>query len=111
MRYQVVICTKGNERVIREGIRRENGAIAERDIAADSAYRNARKHCEGDPTAHAVRGAVENDPNAEAIVYFDALVTVVTVVTYRRVPPLPEADTLADELLASIIALDNRAYI
>lgn len=101
--FEVVIKTKGDERVVKSGIRRENGAINERDIAADSEYRNkAKRATDG---GRVVRGSVADDPNAEAIVYFDAHATVVTVVTYRRVPPQTEPDTLADELLASLIAL------
>lgn len=89
MRYEVVIRTDGQERVIREGIRRENGAIAEREIAVQSAYANARKHADGDPHTFVVRGPIEGDPNAEAVVYDDCNpenpATIVTIVTYREV--------------------------
>lgn len=105
MKYEIVSRINGSERIIRSGIRRENGAIAERDIAVESAYANARKHCEGDPHAYAVRGPIDGDPNAEAVIYFDPIATIVTVITYRPVPrPEPE-DRLEDELLASLIAL------
>lgn len=105
--YEVIIRTKGMERVVKSGIRRENGARNERDIAADSAYRNGMKHAEGDKYAHVVRGSDAADPNAEVIVYFDDLGQVVTTVTYRKVGrtvPEPTMD-LENALLASLVAL------
>jgi hypothetical protein len=108
--YEVIIRTKGQERVIRTGIRRENGAIAERDIAADSEYRNKVKRTHGDPTARVVRGPIDGDPNAEAIVYFDAHTEhpVVTVVTYGRVL---HTNDLLDALTASVMALTVGANV
>lgn len=104
--YEVVIRTKAQERVIRTGIRRENGAINEREIAVQSAYANARKHADGDPNTYVVRGPIEGDANAEAVVYADLNpehpAMVVTVVTYRRVP---HTDDLLDALTASCYAL------
>lgn len=108
-RYEVVIKTQGQERVIAR-TRRENGAINERDIAADSAYFNAKKHAEGDPYAHAVMGSVEGDPNAIGIVYFDDIATIDTIVTYRRVGRVPEPD-LTPVLLASLVLLTSGARV
>lgn len=110
MRFEVVIRTRGMERVVAT-TRRENGAISERDIAVESAYRNAIKHTEGDPFAHAVQGAVADDPNAVAVVYFDDIATIIEVITYRRVPALEAPDTLEDDLLASLYAIGAPASL
>lgn len=108
MRFEIVIKSRGIERVIRTGIRRENGARAERDIAADNAYFNALKHAEGDPAARVVRGSDSRDPNAEVIVAWDDLSSITTTVTYRPIGgwPTPDVD-LSDALLASLTALNG----
>lgn len=106
--YIVTIASRGIERTVRTGIRRENGAIAERDILAENTYRNWLKRTEGDPTARVARGPIEGDPNAEAIVYFDGTATIVTVVTYRAIP---HTDDLLDALTASVTALTVGANI
>lgn len=101
--YEVTIAIGKHERVIRSGIRRENGAINERDIAVDSAIANARKHCEGDPDARVIVGPIDTDPNAVVVVYHDPIATIYTTVTYRRVTR-PADDDLLDALTASVIA-------
>lgn len=114
MRYEIVIQSRGIEHVVKTGIRRENGAIAERDIAADSEYRNKLKRADGDPNAYAIRGAVEGDPRAEAIVYFETAYPyafIDTIVRYRPVGGDPIPDTLEDDLLASLYALDTGATL
>lgn len=80
MRYEVVIKTSGMERVVKDGIRREPGAANERDIAVRSEYANKRKR-----GGRTVQGAVADDPNAVAVVWYDEIATIVTIITYRAV--------------------------
>lgn len=103
MRYEVIERTRGVERVITT-TRRENGAIAERDIAAESAWRNARKHAE--VGGRGVMGPDGRDPNAVVVVYVDADATITWTYTYRRVGrERVEYPDLSDALLASLIAI------
>lgn len=101
-KFEVIERYRGAERVITT-TRRENGAIAERDIAAESAYRNALKHAEAGG-CRAVIGA-GHDPNEVVIVFYGEDFYHTYVYTYRRVGGAPEQD-LTDALLASLMALE-----
>jgi hypothetical protein len=81
MRYEVVIqFHDGQERIVAT-TRREAGAINERNAYADSEYAIKQKHAaEGGRVA---MGAMD-DPRAVAIVYYDDLTEMTTVVTYRE---------------------------
>lgn len=105
MRYEVIEQYKGIERVIAT-VRRENGAIAERDIAIASAYANARKHAEAE--GRAVQGPNGKDPNAVAVIYFGEGFIQTHTYTYRRVGGEPDlSPDLTDVLLASCLALSG----
>lgn len=105
-KFEVIERTRGEERVITT-TRRENGAIAERDIAADSAYRNARKHAES--MGRAVIGTDTRDARAVVVAHVvDADTVIYWTYTYRRIggEPTPNPD-LTDALLASLIAVNG----
>jgi hypothetical protein len=103
VRYEVIEQHKGETRVITT-TRRENGAANERDIAAQSAYQNARKHAEAE--GRVVWGEDPKDPHAVIVAYFTDNATVTWTYTYRPVGSGPDSNPdLTDVLLASIVAL------
>ena len=105
MRYEVYETHRGETRIVKTGIRRENGAIAERDIAAMDNYENKRKHAETGGAA--VLSPHEKDPRCVVVTYVDADVTKTWFIGYRRVGEDEEWKNvdLVPALLASLYAI------
>jgi hypothetical protein len=84
MTYEIVVKSRGIERVVNKNkIRRLNGAIAERDVYAQSEYEIKLKRTEVGG-GRVIRGTIADDPNGIAIVYIDEFSEITTVVTFRK---------------------------
>lgn len=105
MRYQVILrygINSGHEYHF-ASVRRENGAIAERDRMVASTVENLTDHANG---GRVVQGAHPTDPNAVVVacIHLDGVVVYKTV-TYQAVGrPNTDDDGLEDALAASLIA-------
>lgn len=103
-KFEVYEKRLGRERIVKT-TRREQGAINERDIAIDSAYRNAKMHVSRSG-GRALQGP-NGKRNEVDVVYYDETTTAVWTYGYRRLGPDPEVEAanaaLEDALLASLM--------